>query len=122
MRRTRTCIRSLTGAAVLVTAMLTGTTPAQAAEEGALGGANFFEHANYGGASLPRTGSGGTCINLPADWHNRISSISNVWQQVHLYSLPNCWQESGYPDQLFTSSTTYVGNAMNDRTKSVRIW
>ncbi|MDG9701952.1 hypothetical protein [Streptomyces sp. DH37] len=123
MRRFPSTIRSLAGAAVLAAAALAGgTAPAQATEAGALGGANFFEHMNYGGASLPMSGSGGTCINLPADWHNRISSISNVWQRVHLYSLPNCWQESGHPDQLYTASTTYVGDRMNDRAKSIRIW
>lgn len=87
-----------------------------------LGGANFYEHGNHSGFTIPVSGSGGTCINLASNWHNRISSIKYLTQRVHLYSLPNCWVEGGYPDQAYTSDTTYVGDAMNDRAKSFRIW
>ncbi|KAF4406536.1 MULTISPECIES: hypothetical protein [Streptomyces] len=105
---------------MLAFAVLGGPTPAQA---GGQGSSNFYENANFGGYTIPVSGSGGTCINLASNWHNRISSIKYNTSKVHLYSLPNCWQESGYPDQSYTAyEVPYVGDQMNDRAKSFRIW
>ncbi len=83
--------------------------------------AEFFEHANFCCSSFIDYGDGGRCYNLPLSWVKRISSVRSD-TTYHLYSLPNCWQETGYPDKSFTGDVSYVGDDMNDRTQSVRVY
>jgi len=121
MRRPSSTLRSLAAATVLTSAVLAGgTAPAQAAASGQLGGATFYEHAHYGGTGLRPLSSGGACVNLYRDWQNRISSLGSVTGRVHLYTLGNCLTDA--PHQEFTSDTPYVGDALNDKVKSYRIW
>jgi hypothetical protein len=117
--------RKLRAAAAVVApaaalAMLGTATPARADVQ-VRGISTFYEHSGHRGAGTERSGSGGRCYNLEPAWQNRISSIFGS-SRVHLYSRANCWFDTGIPHQEYNGGTTYVGDVMNDRTVSYRIW
>lgn len=83
--------------------------------------AEFYDDANFVGSSYYDSGDGGQCFNLPAQWLRRISSVhaNTRWT---LYSFGNCWVEPGYPTLDHNGDMSYVGDAMNDRAQSVRVY
>lgn len=107
----------LSGAAVITFLGLGGVFPAEASESGASSVTTFYEHAELRGLGLERSGSGGACYNLPPEWQNRISSIFGL-ATVRLYTVGNCRGDS----QEYVGGVQYVGDMMNDRAVSFRIW
>lgn len=89
-----------------------------------------YQHSNYGGSRWTHsiTSNGFTCTgtvgdtdaeqaSTPAGWNDIVSSFqnfSNCWTKIYEH---NNFGGSSYG---YTSSTGYVGDAMNDRTSSVR--
>jgi hypothetical protein len=85
----------------------------------------FYDDQNYGGSYLETFGAGSCTSSLPqweegpipSSWYGRISSFQG-------YS--NCkiriWENTNYTGATLGnySSKAYVGDAMNDRTKSVQ--
>lgn len=85
----------------------------------------FFEHGNYGGASLtiygPQPCEKDGWVNWQYDlgdwWKDRISSVqpwANCW--LWLYPQPNL---GGDRDGPFKENTSDIGSFMNDRTESI---
>jgi hypothetical protein len=85
----------------------------------------FFEHSNYGGASLTVYGAapckkdGWVEYQLDLDdwWKDRITSVqpwANCW--LWLYPEPNL---GGDRDGPFKENTPDIGSFMNDRTESI---
>ncbi|CAL9378736.1 hypothetical protein [Streptomyces sp. Tu 3180] len=107
----------LSGAAALTFTGLGGIVPAQAGESGASSITTFYEHSGHRGAGLERSGSGGTCYNLPPEWQKRVSSIFGS-ATVRLYTAGNCYGTS----REYVGGVQYVGDDMNDRAVSFRIW
>jgi hypothetical protein len=93
--------------------------PAHAAPDRALGTGWFYVHAGYGTPSAQFGAANAGCVNLPPDWQRKISSFT-ARAQVILYSQPNCWQDG--PWQTYLRDTSYVGDTMNDKAISVRVW
>lgn len=87
--------------------------------------ATLFVDRDFGGATYTLWGTGATCTNggsyshdLPEDWHDRISSL-NPWAgcEIRIYSEVDL---EGDHDGPYRDNTPYVGDFMNDRTKSFR--
>ncbi|MEU4389972.1 hypothetical protein [Kribbella sp. NPDC023855] len=107
------------GLAALVLSTGATATAAPATPSGGqtiLASVTFFEHWYHGGRSDVFTGNAGECKNLPADWQRTVSSLTTYYR-VRLYTAANCWgTEASYP-----TTTSYVGDAMNDKAVSYRI-
>ncbi|MEU0788128.1 hypothetical protein ABZ341_42190 [Streptomyces sp. NPDC006173] len=82
--------------------------------------AEFFPDAGYGGGSSFYVPSG-SCVTLPAHWRNTISSFT-ASGRVNVYSTGNCVVTEPGHVQTYTGSQPYVGDAMNDRIVSVRVF
>ncbi|MER6256917.1 hypothetical protein ABT224_36805 [Streptomyces sp. NPDC001584] len=98
-----------------------GTTGAQAAVQLGV----IYTDSNYGGSALVLTG-GSACqsgngrdaqINLEGTWNNSVSSLTTLSCWLELWDAPNT---SGV-HQEYQQSTSYVGDAMNDRASSVAL-
>ncbi|MFC8963718.1 hypothetical protein [Streptomyces sp. NPDC057094] len=103
-------------AAVFVGAM--AATPSASASPQA--SAEFFADAGYGGGSSLYVASG-SCVTLPAHWQNTISSFT-ASGRVNVYRTGNCVVTEPWHVQAYTGSQSYVGDAMNDRIVSVRVF
>lgn len=106
-------------AAAVAAVALTPATSAQAATSAPY--AEFFDNANYCCSSIYDPGDGGRCYNLPTYFVNTISSVRSNTRWI-LYSRANCWTDSGVPTLDYTGSLSYVGDQMNDKTVSVKVF
>ncbi|WP_124290735.1 hypothetical protein [Streptomyces sp. ADI91-18] len=97
------------------------TTGAQAVQLGVI-----YTDSNYGGSALVLTGGGSGCqsgngrdaqINLEGIWNNSVSSLTTLTCWLELWDAPNA---SGV-HQEYQQSTSYVGDAMNDRASSIAL-
>jgi hypothetical protein len=89
-----------------------------------------YEHRNYGGASLNVTvaPNGFTCTTTTSDVDASLSSMPSGWNdRVSSYrTYANCWakhyQHSNFGGSSvgYAGSRTYIGDALNDRTSSIR--
>ncbi|MCX4808477.1 hypothetical protein ACFWWM_23530 [Streptomyces sp. NPDC058682] len=97
-----------------------GTTTADAVQLGVI-----YTDSNYGGSALVLTGGSGcqsgngrdAQINLEGTWNNSVSSLTTLSCWLELWDAPNT---SGV-HQEYQQSTSYVGDAMNDRASSVAL-
>ncbi|MFB6561916.1 hypothetical protein ACFCYH_24085 [Streptomyces sp. NPDC056400] len=102
------------------TAGSAGTTTADAVQLGVI-----YTDSNYGGSALVLTGGSGcqsgngrdAQINLEGTWNNSVSSLTTLSCWLELWDAPNT---SGV-HQEYQQSTSYVGDAMNDRASSVAL-
>ncbi|MET9609352.1 hypothetical protein ABZZ17_30535 [Streptomyces sp. NPDC006512] len=84
-----------------------------------------YTDSNYGGSALVLTGGSGcqsgngrdAQINLEGTWNNSVSSLTTLSCWLELWDAPNT---SGI-QQEYQQSTSYVGDAMNDRASSVAL-
>ncbi|MEU8775610.1 hypothetical protein [Streptomyces sp. NPDC048606] len=84
-----------------------------------------YTDANYGGSALVLTGGSGcqsgngrdAQINLDGTWNNSVSSLTTLSCWLELWDAPNT---SGV-HQEYQQSTSYVGDAMNDRASSIAL-
>ncbi|EME55020.1 hypothetical protein [Amycolatopsis decaplanina] len=83
--------------------------------------AEFFDNANYCCSSFYDPGDGGRCFILPNYFINTISSVLSDTRWI-LYSRPNCWTDSGVPTLEHTGDLSCVGDQMNDKTVSVKVF
>ncbi|MDX2396270.1 MULTISPECIES: hypothetical protein [unclassified Streptomyces] len=97
-----------------------GTAGAQAVQLGVV-----YTDSNYGGSALVLTG-GSACgsgngrdgqIDLEGTWNNSVSSLTTLSCWLELWDAPNA---SGV-HQEYQQSTSYVGDAMNDRASSIAL-
>ncbi|MFD6183143.1 hypothetical protein [Streptomyces goshikiensis] len=97
-----------------------GTTGAEAVQLGVI-----YTDSNYGGSALVLTGGSGcqsgngrdAQINLEGTWNNSVSSLTTLSCWLELWDAPNT---SGV-HQEYQQSTSYIGDAMNDRASSVAL-
>jgi hypothetical protein len=124
-------IRALVIAAAAVTVPLLAQQPAAAVTNVDVGSGNLvaeeFEHSNYGGADLrlflpfdcTTTGADTDFgfANMPSTWNNVVSSFKNYrnCDADHYDGTGFSGNHTGLAD-----STTYIGNAMNDKTSSLK--
>ncbi|HET6711987.1 hypothetical protein [Amycolatopsis sp.] len=83
--------------------------------------AEFFDNANYCCSSFYDPGDGGRCFNLPTYFQKTISSVRSNTRWI-LFSRINCWADSGAPSLDRTGDVSYVGDQMNDKTLSVKVF
>lgn len=79
----------------------------------------LYEHANYGGATL--TIYGDACSgwnNMTSAWNDRTSSARTYSCGITLYEHYNL---TGSSLKINSPGTSYVGNAMNDKTSSYSV-
>ncbi|MGW3327196.1 hypothetical protein [Streptomyces virginiae] len=97
-----------------------GTAGAEAVQLGVV-----YTDSNYGGSALVLTGGSGcgsgngrdAQINLEGTWNNSVSSLTTLSCWLELWDAPNT---SGV-HQEYQQSTSYVGDAMNDRASSIAL-
>lgn len=97
-----------------------GTTQAEAVQLGVI-----YTDSNYGGSALVLTGGSGcqsgngrdAQINLEGTWNNSVSSLTTLSCWLELWDAPNA---SGV-HQEYQQSTSYIGDAMNDRASSIAL-
>ncbi|MFG2621829.1 hypothetical protein ACGFXC_29840 [Streptomyces sp. NPDC048507] len=85
----------------------------------------IYTDSNYGGSALVLTGGSGcrsgngrdAQLNLEGTWNNSVSSLTTLSCWLELWDAPNT---SG-THQEYQQSTSYVGDAMNDRASSVAL-
>ncbi|WP_327739820.1 hypothetical protein OG749_44165 [Streptomyces nojiriensis] len=85
----------------------------------------IYTDSNYGGSALVLTGGSGcqsgngrdAQINLEGTWNNSVSSLTALSCWLELWDAPNT---SGV-HQEYQQSTSYVGDALNDRASSVAL-
>ncbi|MGY4394612.1 hypothetical protein [Streptomyces virginiae] len=85
----------------------------------------IYTDSNYGGSALVLTGGSGcgsgngrdAQINLDGTWNNSVSSLTTLSCWLELWDAPNT---SGV-HQEYQQSTSYVGDAMNDRASSIAL-
>ncbi|WP_327328767.1 hypothetical protein OG735_41640 (plasmid) [Streptomyces sp. NBC_01210] len=97
-----------------------GTTGAQAVQLGVV-----YTDSNYGGSAMIVTADSGCQsgngrdfqYNLDGSWNNSVSSLTTLSCWLELWDAPNT---SGV-HQEYQQSTSYVGDAMNDRASSIAL-
>ncbi|MFE9482968.1 hypothetical protein ACFYNM_30720 [Streptomyces spororaveus] len=97
-----------------------GPAGAQAVQLGVI-----YADSNYGGSALVLTGGSGcqsgngrdAQLNLDGIWNNSVSSLTTLSCWLELWDAPDT---SGI-HQEYQQSTSYVGDAMNDRASSVAL-
>ncbi|WP_328864102.1 hypothetical protein [Streptomyces virginiae] len=85
----------------------------------------IYTDSNYGGSALVLTGGSGcqsgngrdAQINLEGTWNNSVSSLTTLSCWLELWDAPNT---SGV-HQEYQQSTSYLGDAMNDRASSIAL-
>jgi hypothetical protein len=85
-----------------------------------------YDNANYGGSSLTFTASGPCDTNADVDWQN--ANIGSTWNDriSSFKSYSDCqtkiFENANFGGASYgsVSNTTYVGDAMNDRTTSIK--
>ncbi|GGS20843.1 hypothetical protein Snoj_21710 [Streptomyces nojiriensis] len=85
----------------------------------------IYTDSNYGGSALVLTGGSGcqsgngrdAQINLEGTWNNSVSSLTTLSCWLELWDAPNT---SGV-HQEYQQSTSYIGDAMNDRASSIAL-
>ncbi|WP_150261554.1 hypothetical protein [Streptomyces venezuelae] len=85
----------------------------------------IYADSNYGGSALVLAGANGcqsgngrdAQINLDGIWNNSVSSLTTLSCWLELWDAPNT---SGI-HQEYQQSTSYVGDAMNDRASSIAL-
>ena len=82
----------------------------------------FFEHINFDGARFDRTASSlVSCLTLPSEWQNRISSINTHGRQIRAYEHNEC---EGHYENIGPGTCHHrnlVNLEFNDRISSVKL-
>ena len=88
-----------------------------------------YEHINFGGSSLNVTApTGFVCTTTVADVERVLSSMPAGWDnRISSYrTFSNCWARHfehinfGGANVGFSGTSSYIGDAMNDRTSSIQ--
>ena len=111
----------LAGLLVMAGLVAVEATPAAASPACWSGYLCLWEHSYGGGSEIDySTGFRGQCVNLPWNWHDKVSSVTNsIGADVNLYINANCGGASLWiPSGSGWDNLTWAG--FNDTTDSVR--